>query len=300
MIYNFNEKESNNIVEHFSEVFFKKVLNDIETYSKRWGLEELQLVDYFSANCIFTCCSEQYGDVVLKIGNPSREVFTEYNTLCEYNGRHFCKVFDADINNGIILEEQIKPGIRFRDEKSLDKRLFAFSNLFNGLHIESANASLYPTYFEWVSRITDYMKNQDDYKELYLFMAKAKEICASLCKIYSKKVLLHGDLHHDNILLGNDNKYIIIDPKGVIGDPIFDIPRFILNEFYDDDATPFEYYRKHVEEIAIYFEKSLNVPANVIKKCVFIETAMANCWNVESSEAPDMNEIIYADALANQ
>jgi streptomycin 6-kinase len=299
MLYYLNENESNSIIKHFGVKFYEKVLKDIEIYSKKWELEILQLIDYFSVNCIFTCYSEQHGDAILKIGNPCIEVFTEYNALCEYNGRHFCNVFDSDINNGIILEEQIKPGIRLRDEKVLDKRLLAFSDLFNGLHIESANASIYPTYFEWVSKITGYMIKRDDYKELYFYMAKAKEICASLCKVYSKKVLLHGDLHHDNILLGNDNKYRIIDPKGVIGDPIFDIPRFILNEFYGVGKISFQDYRKHIEEINNYFEKNLHVPIDVINKCIFIETTMANCWNVESSEEPEMTYVIYADAMMN-
>lgn len=74
----------------------------------------------------------------------------------------------------------------------------------------------------------------------------------------------------------------IIDPKGVVGDPIFDINRFILNEFNAHEKISFEYYHKHIEMITNYFEKSLNIPVDVIKKCLFIETAMANCWNVES------------------
>lgn len=297
MVYNFSENESNSIIEHFGVTFYEKVLRDVEIYSRKWKLEILQLIDYFSVNCIFTCHSEQYGDAILKIGNPCLEAFTEYNTLCEYNGKHFCNVFDSDINNGIILEEQIKPGIRLRDEKVLDTRLFVFSNLFNGLHIEPEKASIYPTYLGWVNRITEYMKNRDDYKELYSFMLKAKDICASLCKTYSKKVLLHGDFHHDNILLGNDNKYRIIDPKGVIGDPIFDIPRFVINEFYGDDDIPFDDYRIHIEKITYYLEKSLNVPIDVINKLIFIETTMGNCWDVESSETPEINYVKYADAM---
>lgn len=297
MIFNFSQSNSNSIIEHFGRDFFEKVLNDIEVYSRKWNLEILQLVDYFSVNCIFICRSKQYGEAILKIGSPSTEVLTEYNTLCEYNGRHFCKVFEADIENGIILEELIKPGIRLREEKSLENRLLTFSNLFNGLHIEPAKANIYPTYFDWVSRITAFMKDQTEHKQLYFYMVKAKDICESLCKVYAKKVLLHGDLHHDNILLGNDKNYKIIDPKGVIGDPIFDIPRFILNEFYGVDEIPFKEYRKHIEKITNYFEKSLNVPIDVINKLIFIETTMANCWNVESSEVPDMDYVKYADAM---
>ena len=297
MSFKFNQNDSDNIIKHFGRDFFEKVLRDIETYSNKWELEILEFVDYFSVNCIFICSSKLYGEVILKIGNPSTEVFTEYNTLCEYNGRRFCKVFDSNLNNGVILEEYIKPGIRLRDEKVLENRLCIFSDLYNGLHIEPKNANIYPTYFEWVNRITDFMKDQTEHRQLYLYMVKAKEICESLCKAYSKKVLLHGDLHHDNILLGNDNEYKIIDPQGVIGDPIFDISRFILNEFYGVDEITFDEYRKHIEKITNYFEKSLNVPINVIKKLIFIETTMANCWEVENSKAPEMDYVKYTDAM---
>lgn len=297
MFINFTQAESNKIIEHFGQRFYDKVLEDIKIYSEKWKLQILQLVDYYSVNCIFKCYSELLGDVILKIGNPCKEVFTEYNALCEYNGNRFCNVYDSDIDNGIILEEQIIPGTRLRDEKSFEKRLFIFTKLFNGLHIKPLNAKIYPTYFEWVSRITEYMSNRDDYKDLYSQMKKAKNICSLLSETYSKKMLLHGDLHHDNILLVSGGEYKIIDPKGVIGDPVFDIPRFILNEIDDDNNMTYDYYKKHVLKVIDYFEKSLNIPSEVIKKCLYIETVMANCWCVEDNEEPDMDSVTFAEAV---
>ena len=41
---------------------------------------------------------------------------------------------------------------------------------------------------------------------------------------------MHGDLHHDNILLRKDGSYAMIDPKGVAGPEILDLPRYIMNE----------------------------------------------------------------------
>jgi streptomycin 6-kinase len=48
----------------------------------------------------------------------------------------------------------------------------------------------------------------------------------------NKKVLLHGDLHHDNIIKHKDN-YVVIDPKGFIGDPLYDVAAFIINPIPD-------------------------------------------------------------------
>lgn len=295
MRYSFSANEKNKLVEHYGQGFYDKVKIDIEYYAGKWSLEVLQLVDYFSVNCIFICRSEVFGNAILKIGKPCREVITEFNTLLEYKGRHFCEVFDADIDHGVILEEQIYPGVRLREEKVLDKRLSIFSSLYKQLHIEPANTEMYPTYTDWVTRITEYMSKREDYIELYAYMKKAKDICLSLNSKYTKRMLLHGDLHHDNILLNNNGAYKIIDPKGVIGDPIFDVPRFILNE-QDDDKSSDENYLKTCR-IIDYFEHSLHIPSKTLKQCFFIEMAMANCWNVESDEVPNLDSVAMAEAL---
>lgn len=299
MTFHFTESEQTNIISHYGRQFYEKLTHDLALYPVKWELDALQFVDYYSVNCIFTCRSKKHGDAVLKIGNPCKEVFTEVHCLSEYHGGRFCRIYNSDMDRGVILEQRVMPGIRLREEKSLEKRLLVFSKLYNGLHIPPRDPEIYPTYFEWVSRITKYMRNIGADTELCKLMEKAKECFISLCRTYSKKLLLHGDLHHDNILFGENNEYKIIDPKGVVGDPIFDIPRFILNEFYTDDAVPYETYRAHVNKVADFFETSLNVPQDIIKKCLFIETTMGNCWNVESNEKPDMNAVLYSEAVMN-
>jgi streptomycin 6-kinase len=283
--YCFNQHEIEKIVNRFGKDFYEKVLRDIETYADKWALTSFQLIPSYSVNLIFICHSESFGSAALKIGNPAfGATTTEFNTLSQYNGRRFCRVFDADIENGVILEECVRPGNPLRDESSLDKRLSVFCSLYKGLHITPVNAEIYPTYIGWVSRITEYMSKRQDCIELYLYMKKAKDVCLSVSNMYSQKMLLHGDLHHDNILLGNDGEYIIIDPKGVIGDPIFDVPRFILNEFDDEITT--ELYKK-INDIIGILEQKLTIPNEILRQCLFVETAMGVCWSVESGATPE-------------
>lgn len=283
--YGFKQNEIENIINRFGKDFYEKVLRDIEAYADKWALTSFQLIPSYSANLIFICYSESFGSAVLKIGNPSfRETFTEFNTLREYNGRRFCRVFDADIENGVMLEEYVQPGSPLRDESSLDMRLSVFCSLYKGLHIKPIKAEIYPTYTEWVCRITEYMSKRQDCKELYLYMKKAKDICLSVSALYSHKMLLHGDFHHDNILLSDDGKYIIIDPKGVIGDPVFDIARFILNEFDEEITT--ESYKK-INHIICFLGKKLNIPNYILKQCLYVETVMSVCWSIEDGSPPE-------------
>lgn len=298
--YAFDQNETKNIINRFGKQFYEKVTRDIELYADRWALTSFQFIPSYSANLVLKCYSESFGNVVLKIGNPSsREIVTEFNTLSQYNGRRFCKVFESDLENGIILEECIQPGTPLRDENSLEKRLSVFSSLYNGLHITPAKAELYPTYIEWVSRITEYMSKRLDCKQLYVHMKKAKEICLSVSSLYSQKMLLHGDFHHDNILLGQDGEYCIIDPKGVIGDPVFDVPRFILNEFDDEITT--DLYKK-INDIIVILEKKLEISHDILKQCLYVETALGMCWGVEDGATPEeyqtfLKNVEFAEAI---
>jgi streptomycin 6-kinase len=92
-----------------------------------------------------------------------------------------------------------------------------------------------------------------------------------ICKTYSRIFLLHGDLHHENILKNENGSYTVIDPKGVIGDPVFDLSRFILDEFRDNLVS-------EPKENILAFVKSLgdsvDIPFETLLRCLFIETVI--------------------------
>lgn len=303
MSYNFKSEEAAKIKERFGEPVYEEVLQYLGIYADKWSLTSFQFIPSYSANLVFKCESDLYGSSILKISNPcATETLTEFSTLEEYKGRPFCKVYDIDREHGIILEERIEPGYTLRKESSLERRLAVFCSLYTDLHIEPADAEIYPTYLTWVNRITNYMSQRQDAEELYLHMKKAQEICISLSSQYSKERLLHGDFHHDNILLGGHGEYKIIDPKGVIGDPIFDTPRFILNEF-EEEITP-ELYDK-INNIILTLEKELHIPGEILRQCLYVETAMGNCWSVQDGASPEefpklLNYVAFAERILNK
>lgn len=284
LFYGMNEPEIEEIVKRFGQAHYHKVINSLKEYEAKWSLTNLQLKSHLSANLIFTCHSDQFGDAVLKIGYPdSPEIVTEVNALKEYDGGKFCKVYEVDIEAGVFLEQHIVPGVALRAEPSLDARLSVFCELYQNLHISSDNAEGYPTYKRWVYRITEYMSTRRDCTELYLKMKKAKATFDAVSLDYNKQLLLHGDFHHDNILQNRHGGYTIIDPKGVIGDPVFDLTRFILNEF--DDAVTLTLQSK-VSYIITTLAERLHIPSHILKQCLYVEMTMAVCWCAESGADP--------------
>jgi streptomycin 6-kinase len=57
---------------------------------------------------------------------------------------------------------------------------------------------------------------------------RAAEIAEKLVQTTRSMGLIHGDLHHFNILEGPDG-WVAIDPKGLLGDPAFEVTGYMRN-----------------------------------------------------------------------
>ncbi len=80
---------------------------------------------------------------------------------------------------------------------------------------------------------------------------KAENIFLELLASGDESVLLHGDLHHDNILSGSREPYLAIDPKGVLGEPCYEVGAFLRNPFPDllDKGNPHGLMQRRVDMI---------------------------------------------------
>jgi len=281
------------IASHFGDTFAQGLPARLAAYAKQWRLSDFAHIDYYSVNCIFTCSTAQYGDAVLKIGEPSPETLTEYAMLQAYAKRGFCRALAEDAANGALLIERIAPGTQLRAEPDTDKRLAAFCGLWQNLHIP-ANGHSYPTRADWMHSAAQDAAAHPEYPALSLHMEKALPIFEALRLAYPRQMLLHGDLHHDNILLSK-NGYTIIDPKGVIGDPVFDIPRFLINEL-DNDLSEACMHRLvyMITELA----KRLHIPETDLRRLVYIETVMCESWSANGG-IPALADLDFAERLMN-
>ena len=305
MIYNFIEQQKNKIIERWGQEFYSKILCNLEIYSEQWKLSDFEFVEYYSIHAIFFCKSELYGDCVLKIGDNNDDddniygFMSEYNSLLEFNDSgKFCKVFECDANKNVMLIERIIPGKMLKDEPSLEKRLAVFSELFDGLHKKPKNPERYASpeiWLEDIGNILDYLGQHEKYKELYSHGLRAKELILEIMKTYNRRLLLHGDLHFENILLDKGGMYKIIDPISVIKDPVFEVGRYITNEYWNDKP---ENRFETIEKIMKYFEKNLKIPDKILRQSFYIDITTINCWRV-MNDSEDLNDVKFAGSVLN-
>ena len=303
----FTEMQINAIIENWGQHVYNKILHECKIYSKKWGLFDLRFFDSYSMNAIFFCKSKIHGDCVLKIGNgfQNREFISEYNVLCEYDNKGLVKIFESDVDEEetgkkIMLLEQIIPGTTLQAEPLLETRLSVFTKLYKGLHVKPDNPGLYQSYAGKMDYYIDIVGKLDECTDLYLHAQKARKVYASLAAEYKKEMLLHGDIHFNNILLYSNGTYTIIDPQGLVGDPVFDIPRYIMSEHIHhlNREISHEKHVEYVNKMVEYLSHSLFITELVLRKCFYVEMVLMECWSATTGRY-DMKNVIFADMLMN-
>lgn len=296
MTYCIDEVNKEKIINKFGNDFLIRVDSLIQPFSKKWHIDELNLINSFSASLVFQGHSNLYGPIVMKFGRKPDEFRSEVTALKNFKSQAICQLFEVDYDNMVLLEESIEPGLTLQSEEDINIRLDMFCDLFKQLHPvdvtfnhEKDHSFQYKSYQDWVFNITDYMDKQEAWQEVTIHMKHAKEIFIELSKNNTSENLLHGDFHYYNILKSNDS-YTIIDPKGVLGNPIFDVPRYMLNEFWDEeddskvDAT--------IEKVFNVISQNLGITKDVLSKLLYVEGTMAICWNIEDGTSLDEKEDI--------
>lgn len=282
-------EQEKNIKEHFGDAFFHQLPQRLQVACNQWQLTNLQLLESYSASCVLRGNSPQWGEILLKVSPDPASSQPEAGFLSQYREGPVCSLYGHRPTEGLLLLEYIAPGESLRKEPSLDRRLQVFFSLFEALHQPPKNPEKYDSYSAWVNRITGVMADQYPEHPLTLPMRKGQQICHALFEKYPQRVLLHGDFHHDNMLTNRRGGYTIIDPKGVLGPPLFDIPRFLLNE---ESRS-----QEEMERLFFFTAQRLAYPIIDLAQSFFIETVMAHCWQVEDGLPPNLQEVKRAGQL---
>jgi streptomycin 6-kinase len=192
-------------------------------------------------------------------------------SLIQFQGENFCKLYEYSLEDKVYMMERIVPADTLYESACREERIKIAGAIFKVLHKPDLPASTFPTYTEWFEAGKEGTKNRKDCEELRQYLESAESMLKDICRKYSRNFLLHGDLHHENILKNENGSYTVIDPKGVAGDPVFDLSRFILDEFRDDLVS-------EPKEIIIDFVKklgeSVGIPCETLLRCLYIETVI--------------------------
>ena len=85
-----------------------------------------------------------------------------------------------------------------------------------------------PTVWHWGCGFDRYL-HSDDHPIPMATVNEARELFQTLADSQGRLMLLHGDLHHDNVLFDSKRGWVAIDPKGVVGELEYEVGAILRN-----------------------------------------------------------------------
>ncbi len=221
---------------------------------------------------------------VLKVFNKYSDEFLSEKVLQHYNSNGSVKLIKKTEN--AILIERALPGNHLKDlsicgnDESATRH---FCDVVRKLHYNNSTLSGFPTISDWGKGFDLYLESKNN-QIPKLLVNEAKQVFFKLAESQENPILLHGDLHHDNILLDKKRGWLAIDPKGVIGEPCYEAGAYLRNPAeYPNIYTSKEVILKRINIIC----ELLNYDKKRIIEWSFAQSVLSGIWSVEDKDSPN-------------
>jgi streptomycin 6-kinase len=207
--------------------------------------------------------------VILKYIEDNRAFFQEKQTLSLFASDACVPLLAYDDKNQVLVLEKIPPGITLKEISDEHKASQIFSHIVKSIPKLSEPGLIYPTLEEWLSVIPHHSildkKLQD----------KAETTFKKLSAIPRNTYLLHGDLHHENIL-ESQRGWMCVDPKGVIGPMEFETAIYLLNPI-DEKPRLDTFFNK-----LAHLQQELGADPYLMKGYAFVRALLGAIWAAEN------------------
>jgi streptomycin 6-kinase len=219
---------------------------------------------------------------VLKLGVPgSGHLADEAATLECFAGRAAITVLGRDDARGALLLEQARPGtpaasLTPGDDAAATAVLI---EVMKRLHRPAPDGVALPELSGRIASFRGHLRRfpGDDPLPRHL-VERAAGLFEELCATATARVVLHGDLHHDNVLAAEREPWLAIDPHGVVGDPGYEVGALLYNPDPHApgdavlDAAP-----ARIEQLA----DGLGMPRERVVAWGFVQAVLSEVWSCE-------------------
>ncbi|MBI4641187.1 MAG: phosphotransferase [Candidatus Tectomicrobia bacterium] len=203
----------------------------VTDYAQQWSLTVFSPFVPLSYNYVAPAVRSDGADVVLKVGFPNPELFTEIEALQCYDGRGVVRLLEANRADGVLLLERLKPGRPLSKEHDDRRATLIAAAVMQQLWRPAPDTQAFPSVAKWAQglrRLRDRFEgNTGPFPAR--FVETAEILFTELIGSMAEPVLLHGDLHHGNILAAERQPWLALDPKGVIGEPAYEVGALLRN-----------------------------------------------------------------------
>jgi len=198
--------------------------------AERWSLEVGTPFPNLSYNYVAPARKAD-SQVVLKAGVPGPELSAEIAALNEFQGQGVVRLLYGEPDRGILLLERVRPGTPLTEVVDDEAATSFAARAMRAIWRAPTAGHSFPSVSDWGRGLG---KPREQFhggtgplpQDL---VVEAERVFDELAVPPGSGLLLHGDLHHHNILRCGDGSWVAIDPMGVVGDPGFEVGAFLQN-----------------------------------------------------------------------
>jgi streptomycin 6-kinase len=248
----------------------------MEDRVRTWGVSVESIVDTESSVLAFGHRSHQ--PVVVKVAKGPGDEWFAGAALEAFAGRGVVRVLDYV--DGAVLLERLVPGRSLFEVEEIDdgKATEILAEVIGRMSPASPPATAV-TVDAWSEGFRRYAVRRTEEIPPVL-VDDASEVYAELCDSQSSTRLLHGDLHHHNVLLDAQRGWLAVDPKGVIGELEYEVGAALRNPIERPGlvAQP-----GTIERRVEHFATALDLGAGRVLRWAFAQAVLAAIWEVEDA-----------------
>lgn len=215
-----------------ANAWFQRLPSLLEEYAERWQLTLLPPFENLSFHYVAPAIRVDGTPVILKTSEFSDEFEHGLAALRIFNGRGIARLLEYDEKKKVMVLERLQPGTMLESlVPEQDARATSIlAGVMRQLWRPVQGGHTFPT-VEQLGQ--DLMRLRTSYAGGYgpfppRLVDEAMDLFATLSASAEVSMLLHGDLHHYNILQAQDT-WLAIDPKGVVGDPGYEVGASFFN-----------------------------------------------------------------------
>lgn len=180
------------------------------------------------------------------------------------SGRGFVPVLKIDRSRETVLMERVEPGTELGElvpEREEEATAVA-AEVMLALWRPAPAGHAFPTVRDWGRPLT----------------GRAGGLFAELCEHTGEEVVLHGDLHHFNVLRSGD-RWLAIDPKGVVGERAYEPGALLRNPWPGllDEPHPGRILERRSAQLA----EALGLDLERVRAWAYVQAVLAAAWCVE-------------------
>lgn len=248
---------------------------------RRWSLTVLPPFPKLSYNYAAPALLADGTPAVVKAGVPNSELSSEIAALRIFDGRAIARLLDADQEWGVLVLERLTPGETLAPLAAQDDEAATAiaAGIMRRLWRPAPAEHGFPTVAKWAEGLSrlraEFGGGAGPFPERLVSAAEAH--FAALNGSMGAPMLLHGDLHHENILAAGREPWLAIDPKGIVGDPGYEVGALLYNQLPAASADWRPVIARRVDQLA----EALEIDRARLLGWGLFQAVLSSWWSYE-------------------